>query len=296
MEEGCQHRMRIAITGSQGFIGHHLKEKLRSLGLTVLTLDLQNGKDITCWERIKDTGKFDTLFHLAAKTFVPDSFDYPRQFYETNVKGLLNILELCRKKKARLIFISSYVYGIPEYFPIDETHPLKASNPYMHSKIMGEFLCRSFHQHYGIPIIIIRPSNIYGKGQKRKFLIPSILDQAKRGQIVLDDPKPRRDFLYVSDLVEALVRLIEIDGVFEIFNIGSGRSYSIRTIARKINTLMKMEVPISFSMKTRPHEIQDTVYDIEKARKKLGWSPRISLDEGLKSLTGFDNSRKHQRS
>ena len=110
--------MKIVVTGSSGFIGTEIVHKLHILKHEVIELDITNGVDITKWNQLNKIKHFDVLIHLAAKTFVPDSYKFPQKMYHLNVVGTLNALELCRINNAKMIFTSSYVYGSPKYLPI----------------------------------------------------------------------------------------------------------------------------------------------------------------------------------
>ena len=227
--------MIIVVTGSKGFVGRYLTRALLDKGYKVIEIDLISGFDITNWSEVKDIPRFDVLIHLAAKSFVPDSFINPSSFYKTNFLGTLNALELCKKYKAKMVYASSYVYGKPNYLPIDESHQVNAFNPYAQSKIIGEHLCKGYNRDFGIPVIILRPFNIFGFGQNYNFLIPSIIKQAKSGKILLKDPEPKRDFIYIDDMIEAYIKCIEYnDSSFEIFNIGFGKSYSVKEIVNMV--------------------------------------------------------------
>jgi nucleoside-diphosphate-sugar epimerase len=277
--------MKVAITGSKGFIGKHLTDKLKLLNIEFIEIDLQNGYDTTDRKTLTDLPRFDVLCHLAARVFVPYSYEFPYEFYNTNVVGTLNMLEVCRNFNAKMIFMSSYVYGVPQYQPIDELHPLNSFNPYSNTKIIGEQLCKGYNSDYKLPTIIIRPFNTYGIGQNPDFLIPSIINQAKSGKILLKDPKPKRDMLYISDLIDALVLAILYDKTtFEIFNLGFGESSSVLEIAQLVRALSNNSIEIEFSGETRPSEVSDTVADIRKARDILGWEPKITLEKGLQIL------------
>ena len=163
--------MKIVVTGSSGFVGTKLIKRLRVLKHEIIELDLTTGFDLTNWPHISSIKKFDVLIHLAAKIFVPDSYKFPHNMYNINILGTLNALELCRINGAKMIFASSYVYGVPLYLPIDENHPTSAFNPYCRSKLIGESLCMSYSKDFGVPVIIFRPFNIYGPDQNENFII-----------------------------------------------------------------------------------------------------------------------------
>ena len=281
--------MRIVLTGSSGFIGSKLIAELEKQNHTVIRVDLDDGYDIRIWETVKSIEKFDVLIHLAAVSYVPLSYEIPREMYETNINGTLNMLELCRLNKAKMIFASSYVYGKPQYLPIDEKHPTIDFNPYCQSKLIGEQLCKSYHQDFGVPIIIFRPFNIYGPGQNDNFLIPSILKQIKgKGKIVLKDSRPKRDFIHVDDVVDAYCKALEYNKTnFEIFNIGSGKSYSVEEIAKLLISNSAKEIDLEFSNEIRENEVLDTVADVSKLQNVLNWKAMIDFKHGLKKELGY---------
>ena len=133
----CAMSDEILITGAGGFVGRHLDAALRLRGIKTQLWTHQQG-DIA--RANLDFPNVRQVVHLAAKTFVPESWNAPLGFYEVNVLGTANVLEFCRRQKARMIFISSYVYGRPQFLPITEAHPLEAFNPYGHTKLMCEDL------------------------------------------------------------------------------------------------------------------------------------------------------------
>jgi UDP-glucose 4-epimerase len=274
---------RIVVTGSSGFVGSRLLQRLRKLGASLITIDIKNGTDITDWKQIRKIDNFFLLFHLAARTFVPDSFKSPRDFYQTNILGTINALELCRINKAKMVFTSSYVYGNPNYLPVDEKHPVVPFNPYANTKIISEQICKNYNRNFNLPIIILRPFNIYGPGQSKKFLIPSIIKQAIDKKVLLKDPSPKRDMLFVDDLIEAYIKTMNYDkNTYDIFNIGSGKSYSVKEICHTIIKNINPNIEVTFEGKRRRDEIDNAVADISKAKKLLNWSPKISLEEGIK--------------
>ena len=277
--------MKIIVTGSDGFIGKQLIIRLVKEGFDIVKLDIKSRIDITDWTQLSTIDKFDVLIHLASKTFIPDSFKYPHDFYFSNYIGTLNVLELCRRNNAKMIYASSYVYGTPEYLPINEEHPIKAYNPYAQTKIINEKLCEGYYRDFNVPITILRPFNIYGPGQNDNFLIPSIIKQAKSGYITLKDPRPKRDFIYIDDIIEAYIKAIYFNETsFEIFNIGTGVSYSVKEIVNIIKNRVFPNPEVCFTGEQRKNEVLDTVADVSKAKKELGWEPKNSISEGISKL------------
>ena len=280
---------RILITGASGFVGSHLAGELRRQGSEVLALDTKNedSVDIRDWQRVRDfvskSGGLDLVYHLAALMFVPYSLENPRETCEVNVLGTLNMLELCRLYNIKnFVFSSSYIYGHPQYLPVDEKHPVNPTSPYARSKFMGEILCKAYHEDYSLNCSILRAFNIYGEGQSDSFLIPSILKQMPSGKIELMDPEPRRDFVYISDVVKAYIRAGEYSkSGFNIFNIGYGLSYSVDEIVNKVIKCWGKKVDVSYKDSRRQGEIMDVFADVRKAREQLGWDPVVDLDEGL---------------
>jgi len=282
--------LKLAVTGSGGFVGTHLVSRLHGLGSEVIEIDRQKGFDILNFEQINTIGSFDILIHLAAKTFVPDSYENPRDFYLTNILGTLNVLELCRLRNARMIYASSYIYGIPLYLPIDESHPVRGFNPYSGSKIAGEQICERYHHDHGVKMTILRPFNIYGPNQNTKFLIPSIIAQAKKRKVTLKDPTPKRDLVYVDDVMEAYIKAIRYESnSLNIFNIGSGESYSVKAIVDEVLKNFDQDIKVLFTDEKRTNEIPDTKADITKAHEILGWSPAFSLSAGIKNCAEAEN-------
>jgi nucleoside-diphosphate-sugar epimerase len=277
---------KVCITGSSGFIGRKIVSQLSHNGAEIIELDIEDGIDISIWEQVKRIKKFDVMIHLAGLSFVPDSYRIPRVMFQTNILSTLNMLELCRIKGAKMIYTSSYVYGKPIYLPIDEKHPIVSFNPYSQSKIIGEELCRNYNESFNVPIIVFRPFNVYGPNQNDRFLIPSIISQIQAdSSIHLNDPAPKRDFVYLDDISNAFCNAIEYDKTdYEIFNIGSGESYSVNEIATTLASLFNRTIEISYSSEIRENEIPNTVADISKANQLLNWNPKVSFIDGLKSI------------
>ena len=272
----------VAVTGSSGFVGSYILRKLSELNVRVIGLDIRDGVDLTDWTQIRGLPRFDTMIHLAAKIFVPAAYENPREFYHTNIGSTINALEICRTHEAKMVFASSYVYGQPKYLPIDEEHPVSVFNPYCRSKVVCESLCEGYHRDFGIRVVILRAFNLYGPGQDKRTVIPSIIDQAETGRILLKDPQPRRDFVYIDDMVDAYVKAVQYEETpFETFNIAGGRSYSVKQIAETIARRVGDDIKVEFTGERRKNEVMDTVADTTKAKKLLEWQPKTGIEEGI---------------
>jgi len=278
--------MKILITGFSGFIGKYLLERLSLTNHELVLMDLSNGFDICNWEQIKHIEGIDAIVHLANLSFVPASYEQPKKFYESNYISTLNMLELCRINKAKMLFFSSYVYGHPQYQPIDEKHPIQAFNPYAQTKVICESLCEGYNRDFQVPVTIFRPFNIYGKGQNPDFLIPTIIQQAKEGNIIIKDDRPKRDYIHVKDIVEAVYAAIESKNTnsLQTYNLGTGVSYSVKEIIDIVTGLFKSKIEYQCKNETRPNEVMDTIADISKIKTDLNWTPQIDIIEGLKLM------------
>lgn len=279
--------MKILITGHSGFIGSYLQKKLEKTEHELILVDIANGTNICDWQQVKQYEGMDVIVHLANLSFVPASYEQPKKFYETNYLSTLNMLELCRLNNAKMVFFSSYIYGHPQYQPIDENHPTQAFNPYAQTKVICESLCEGYNRDFKVPITIFRPFNIYGTGQNPDFLIPSIIQQAKTGKIVIKDDRPKRDYIHVEDIVDAIITAIETENAdksIQKYNLGSGLSYSVKEIVDMVRGLFDTEIEYICTHEIRPNDVMDTIADISKIQNELHWKPSISILEGLKKM------------
>jgi nucleoside-diphosphate-sugar epimerase len=270
----------VLVTGATGFIGSVLVRELQRAGHHVLGLSTRDG-DIA---RLPlDLERIGHVFHLAGRSFVPDSWKNPAAFYETNVLGTLNVLEACRRRDVSITFVSSYVYGRPRKLPIGERHRLEAFNPYSHTKILAEDAVRFYQQHFGVRAVIVRPFNVYGPGQRGTFIVPSLIRQAideTCPEIVVKDARPQRDYLHVADLVALLVATLGArPGA--IYNAGSGKPTSVRQLVDAVRAAAGTKKPLNDMKEPRRREVFTIVSDISRARRELKWRPRIGLREGL---------------
>lgn len=273
----------IAVTGASGFLARHLIEALRREGHSIVETDVQTGCDILDIEDLRALPKFNVLVHLAARTFIPDSFKDSRAFYETNVMGTVNCLEACKEREARMVFASTYVYGTPQYLPVDEKHPVQKWNPYSTSKILGEELCEAYCDHFEVPVRILRIFNLYGPGQADHFLIPKIVAGVHAGVVKLFTPEPRRDYVYIKDVVDAFVLCAGGPWAgFERFNVGTGRSYSVAETVALVQEAMGTDVPVEYEGEGRPADVMDVRADVSRIHEAIGWAPKFELGGGLR--------------
>lgn len=269
----------ILVTGAGGFVGRHLVKALRARGDLVREFSSRDGDIASTHLDFPDVR---TVFHLAGRTFVPESWRAPRPFFETNLLGALNVLEFCRSQQASLVLMSSYVYGKPRSLPIAEDHPLQPFNPYALSKILAEETAAFYRDSRGVAVTIVRPFNLYGPGQADMFLIPMLIRQAldpARGYYEVADDGPRRDHLYIGDLIGLLLACAEERS--GVYNAGSGRSASIAELVAAINGVLGICKELRSRGERRPDEVMDVIADIGHAENILGWKPKVDLNEGL---------------
>lgn len=276
----------ILVTGSSGFIGTALVEALKSIGFNILKFDSLDG-DISSYDFLKEYKNIDIhhIFHLAAKTFVPASWENPLEFYKTSVLGTGQILELCRHSNTPLTFVSAYLYGLPERLPISEDDKVKSNNPYAHSKYLAEELCRFYSEYYNVKVTIARPFNIYGKNQKDMFLIPFIIEQVLNSDTIkVKDLYPKRDYIYLDDLIHGLVKTIDNKKQFSIYNFGSGKELSVHEIIDTVQKIAGTNKEVISEKQVRHNEIMNVVADISKAKQELKWQPEFGFEDGIKEI------------
>jgi nucleoside-diphosphate-sugar epimerase len=275
-------RDRVLVTGARGFVGQYLVAALEAEGHDVTRHSLQDG-DISRCDLLYDGVTY--VFHLAARTFIPDSWKNARSFYDTNVLGTVNVLEFCRKHKCPLAIMSSYVYGRPKYLPIDENHPLEGFNPYAHTKILAEEAAHFYAEQFRLQVAVARPFNLYGIGQSDHFLIPTLVKQAVAlgDAITVADTRPKRDFLHVRDLV-ALLLLIAKHRAAGVYNAGSGVSTSIGELVELINDSVPRPKKLISTGQIRENEVLETIADCSRVAAEFGWTPRTRMSDGIREL------------
>jgi len=274
----------ILVTGATGFLGRHVVRDLLRRGFKVEAKSRADGDvcDAETWKKFPAT---DCVIHLAGSTFVPDSWDDPSKFLQNNMSGTSLALDFCRNHEAKFVFFSTYMYSREAVMPVSEDSKLRPSNPYSLSKFFGENICRFYSEHFGVKVVIFRPFNVYGLGQSEKFLIPSIIRQARLSDVIeVQDTKPSRDYVYVEDLLAALNCAITTDIELEVMNIGTGRSYSVLELIETLGIVSNRKFKIRSAMIERQSEIMHTQADNSRAREILNWEPEWSLISGLEVL------------
>ncbi len=292
------------ITGGGGFIGSHLAEKLLKLNHKVIVIDnfsigrksnLKNIKknikiinqDILNEKKIeKYFKKVDNVFHLAAMADIVPSIENPKLYFDVNVKGTLNILNLSVKNQIkRFIYIaSSSSYGIPKKYPTSENSKIDPQYPYALTKRLGEELVMHYSKIYNLNSTSLRFFNVYGPRARTSGTYGAVfgvfLAQKIAGKpfTVVGNGKQTRDFTYVSDIVDSIVAVSKNKKVSgEIFNVGSGKTVSVNKI---VNILGGKKVLIP----KRPGEPEITFADISKIKRKIGWYPKVDIEEGISKL------------
>ncbi len=284
--------MKILVTGARGFIGKRLCAALAGEGYEVIPFDLAEG-DLTKPDALANVPAADMVYHLAAVVFVPKSWEDPYTCFHINLMATVTVLEFCRRTKARLVMMSTYIYGEPQYLPVDERHPIRPVSPYHQSKILAEQLCGYYHEVFGVDVLVCRPFNLYGYGQDPAFLLPKIMRQAldpEQKEIVVFNLSPRRDYIYVDDVIRALVLACGRVQGFQTVNIATGVSVSVREAIETILRVTGQNKPYRETGEARSREISDCYADCSTAERLLGFRARYDLAAGvaawLKELPG----------
>lgn len=267
----------VLVIGDTGFVGTHLTAALIRQKYHVIGFSKKNKHDICRPDDFKSLPKVDCIFHLAAQINSGNVF-------ETNFIGTTNVLEYARHYNTPVIFMSSYLYGQPDYTPTGENHFLRPANTYAFSKYLAEELCRFYSDQYHVSILSLRCFNIYGPGNSTSIISSMVRELKQSNQISISDPELKRDFVFVSDVVDACIKAAEKNANgFAEYNIASGNTWSMKQIAQKVIEISrKKNAPIVFQNETKYNPVRTTCGDNSKAARELGWQPDISIDEGLR--------------
>src|SRR5260221_9384389 len=296
---------RTLVTGGAGFIGSHMVERLLNDGHHVTVLDnfstgrLQNLNhlkdnpnlkvhevDIADFKTITPLFKgIDWVFNMAALADIVPSIQNPLAYYHSNVTGTLSVLEAARSAEVKrfLYTASSYCYGIPDVFPTPETAAIRPMYPYALTKYLGEETALHWCQVYGLPVVSLRLFNVYGPRSRTSgtygavfgvFLAQKLADKPFT---VVGDGTQTRDFTFVTDVVDAFITAAKSDVSGEVFNVGSGNTYSVNRLVE----LLGGEVVY---IPKRPGEPDCTFADTRKIQQMLGWRPCVAFEEGVRTM------------
>ena len=293
---------KILITGGLGQVGSYLVDALHEKAkITVLDNYSSTTREAVppgvnvIKGDVKDriaadlVNQNDVVIHTAAQISVTASMEDPLSDAQNNVFGTLNLLEAARRSSiSKFIYISSAaVYGDPINVPITESHPQDPLSPYGTSKLSGEKYCMMYHKAFGLPSCCIRPLNIYSPrqdpGNPYSGVISRFIEKARAGQspVIFGDGTQTRDFISVHDIVDIIKLLLEKeDANGHVFNAGTGNSITVSELATMVLEIFDVDVPVQY-MPERPGDIRYSCSDISKARKILGFEPKVSLREGL---------------
>ncbi|MCM8773743.1 MAG: SDR family oxidoreductase [Candidatus Omnitrophica bacterium] len=308
--------MRALVTGGAGFIGSHIVERLLKDGNYVVILDnFSSGKEENLSQAVGERGSYklirgdirdynvcleackdvEVVFHQAALRSVPKSMNNPYEYNEVNINGTLNMLKASKEMGVkRFVFASSSsIYGDTNKFPEEEKdYPLLIS-PYALTKLAGEYYCRIFSENFGLETVSLRYFNVYGPHQslddEYAVVIPKFINC-----MLKDEPPPihgtgeqSRDFTYIDNVVEANILSSSVEGIRgEVFNIANGLNHSILELVDVLNSIMNKNIKPIFTP-SRPGDVFKTLADISKAKRLLGYYPKVDFWEGLKRTVNW---------
>lgn len=316
-------KLKILITGGAGFIGSHLAEKLIEIGSRVIVYDnldkyyLNKEKnlqslmhsdfftlikaDVLDYETLQNaTRTVDIIFHLSAKPGVRFSMENPIKTSNTNIVGTLNVLKAAKKADVdKVIFASSSsVYGQPKYLPADENHPTEPISIYGASKLAAEKYCQIFNDQLNLPVTILRYHTVYGPRQRPDMAIHKWTKAIFENKpiTIYGDGTQSRDFTFISDIIDGTVRAAEVKNVGgEIFNLGGGARATVNDVVKLLIETSKADnVQVVYAPR-KLGDVSHTHADITKARKTLGFNPKVQLKEGLKRFIEWYNLVNRQR-
>ena len=305
----------VLVTGGCGFIGSEIVKQLSMIGANVTIIDnLSSGKekyveglsnvklitgdlldDHTIESVVKDK---EYVINNAALPFIPDSYYMPKKFFDVNVNATISLaLAVIKEKKAkRFVHISSSeIYGTARYTPMDENHQTTPQSTYAVSKLAGERVVFTMHKEHNLPAVIIRPFNSFGPNITQPYIIPEIIRQMEKNDVIkLGNLNAKRDLTYVTDTARGIILSLVKEGVIgEVINIGSQRSFSIKDLVSLISEIMDKKVSVEVDpSRFRPYDVDTLICNYERATKLLGWKPEITVKEGLEKTVEWAKKEK----
>lgn len=305
--------MKILVTGGAGFIGSHLVERLLERGEEVVCLDdfndyydpsvkreniaaaLKNPRfslvegdirDDELLQALAAKHRFGKVVHLAARAGVRASISAPKLYEEVNCGGTLNLLEMCRANGIRHFIFgsSSSVYGINSKVPFSEGDTVASPiSPYAATKRAGELMCHTYHHLYGLDVTCLRFFTVYGPRQRPEMAIHNFTRKIFGGEPidVYGDGTSRRDYSYIDDIMDGVLRAVDRQFPFEIFNLGESRTVELAELISLIEAASGKRAVVR-RLPDQPGDVPVTYADIGKARELLGYRPGIEIEEGIR--------------
>lgn len=316
------------MTGGAGFIGSHLAERLlddggwhttivddlndfysplvkrANLGSMLGSTDVEfieaDIRDAAALDAVFRERKFDCIIHLAARAGVRPSLAEPRLYYETNVLGTLNLLELARQYQVQQFVFgsSSSVYGINSKVPFSEDDRIhQPISPYASSKAAGELLCHTYSHLYGIRMVCLRFFTVYGARQRPDLAIHKFSRLILEGKPiqVFGDGSTRRDYTYIDDIIQGVRAAIDYEGsMYEIFNLGESETTELSSLIELLERSLDMHAIID-RKPLQPGDVPVTYADISKAKRLLNYNPQTKIEDGIpKFVEWFMSERPAQ--
>ncbi|HVM61819.1 MAG TPA: GDP-mannose 4,6-dehydratase [Verrucomicrobiae bacterium] len=303
--------MNVLVTGGAGFIGSHVVERLLDRGDRVTVIDDFNDfydpsvkrrnvaafagrvrmveADICDQAKVRDLflrEQVETIVHLAARAGVRPSLANPQLYLQVNVVGTQNLLELAREfGVTKFVFASSSsVYGTSQPVPFrEDMGPLQPISPYAATKLADEALCHVYHHLCGLDVACLRLFTAYGPRQRPDLAIHKFTSAIWRGQPVemYGDGTTARDYTYVDDVVQGFVACLDREVGFEVINLGESRTVELRELVRLIETAVGKKAHLR-RLAEQPGDVPITYADISKAKRLLGYNPRVDIEEGIR--------------
>ena len=308
----------VLVTGGAGFIGSHLTNRLLSRGDQVTNLDEFNDfyDPSLKWANVKPflgqsayalvegdirdrdlvnslcrDNEFDAVVHLAARAGVRPSLAEPVLYEETNCIGSIHLLEAARRHGPEVFIFgsSSSVYGINEKVPFSETDEVNQPiSPYATTKRAGELLCYNYHHLYGLRTACLRFFTVYGPSQRPEMAIHKFTNLIAKGEpiTVYGDGSSRRDYTYVDDIIDGVVASMDLAPQFEILNLGGAETTSLADLVKWIGEELAVTPKIEY-LPDQPGDVPITFADVSKAERLLGYSPKVSIREGIRRFVAW---------
>ncbi|NYT00220.1 MAG: NAD-dependent epimerase/dehydratase family protein [Methanocellales archaeon] len=288
---------KIMVTGCSGFIGTHLTKRLLESGFHVIGYDLKPSSltdrnfrlvrgDILDIEKLRESMKdCKSVFHLAAQTKVPESTKNPLSDFKTNSEGAFNVLSVAKEHNAKVIYAStSTVYGSAE-MPTKESHPMRPISFYGASKAAGDMYCFAFNSTFGLDTIVLRIFNAYGPGNAKGVMYDLFkkLELDTKHLEIIGNGLQKKDYVYIDDTVEAFMIAYGKGVSGEAYNVGSGISTTVNEIAEIISDTLGICPKATYTGESWIGDVESSLPDISKL-KRLGWTPEISIKEGIEKL------------